>query len=183
VRAREVLRFDYRRREESGGDAGGGPAVVPPRRAEPHHLVTWGGRWYLVAWDLDRQDWRTFRVDRLTPRTPTGPRFTPRELPAPDVATYIAASFRRPAWPCEGEAVLHCPAARILPWVGDQAVVEELGADRCRVVAGSWSWVGLAAWLGLFGVDLEIVGPAELRTAAADLAQRYDRAATAGTRP
>ena len=53
----------------------------PPRRAEPHHLVTRGGRWYLVAWDLDRDDWRTFRVDRITPRVPTGPRFAPRELP------------------------------------------------------------------------------------------------------
>ena len=86
------------------------------RRAEvePHHLVTWGGRWYLVAWDLDRKDWRTFRVDRMTPKTPTGPRFTPRELPAPDVATYIArGSAARVAVP--GEVVLHAPAADMAP--------------------------------------------------------------------
>src|SRR5690606_37069504 len=67
VRAREVLRFDYRSPRPVGeppadDDA---PAAVPPRRAEPHHLVTWVGRWYLVAWDLDRSDWRTFRVDRM----------------------------------------------------------------------------------------------------------------------
>src|SRR4051812_18191991 len=68
VHAREVLRFGY-------------ASAGPPRRAEPHHLVTWGGRWYLVAWDLDRGDWRTFRVDRISPRIPTGPRFVPRELP------------------------------------------------------------------------------------------------------
>ncbi len=68
VRAREVLRFDY-------------VGAFPPRRAERHHLITWGGRWYLVAWDLDRADWRTFRADRIPPRTPTGPRFTPRDLP------------------------------------------------------------------------------------------------------
>ena len=51
------------------------------RRVEPYQLVATGRRWYLLAWDLDRDDWRTFRVDRITPRTPTGPRFTPRELP------------------------------------------------------------------------------------------------------
>jgi predicted DNA-binding transcriptional regulator YafY len=75
VHAREVLRFDY-------------PAT-PFRRVQPHHLVTWHGRWYLVAWDLDSDDWRTFRADRITPRTPTGPRFTPRELPGGDVAGLV----------------------------------------------------------------------------------------------
>jgi predicted DNA-binding transcriptional regulator YafY len=171
VRAREVLRFDYATR--SGGD----PAV---RRVEPHHVVTRGGRWYLVAWDLDRADWRTFRVDRMTPRTPGGPRFTPRPLPAPDVATYVEAAFAGTAWPCRGEVILHAPAAQVAPWVGDQGLVEELGPDRCRLVAGSWSWIGLATWLGLFEVDLEIVGPAELREAAARLASRYGAAAATG---
>lgn len=176
VRGREVLRFDYRSPGAPATDDRGPATPVPPRQAEPHHLVVWGGRWYLVAWDLDREDWRTFRVDRLSPRTPNGPRFTPRPLPAPDVATYIAAAFRRPALPCEGIAVLHAPASRIAPWVGDRGVVEEFGPDRCRVTAGSWSWVGLAAWLGLFDVDLEIIGPAELHDAAAALAGRYTRA-------
>ncbi|MGH3611551.1 MAG: helix-turn-helix transcriptional regulator [Pseudonocardia sp.] len=182
VRAREVLRFDY------AGSARGAPidrahAVgsqaaeqPPPRRVEPHHLLTWGGRWYLVAWDLERVDWRTFRVDRMTPRTPTGPRFTPRPLPAPDVASYIAERFRSPEWPCRGEVILHAPAGRVVAWVRDQGVVEELGPDRCRVVAGAWSWGGLAAWVGMFDVDLEIVGPAELRDAAALLARRYSAA-------
>jgi predicted DNA-binding transcriptional regulator YafY len=75
VHAREVLRFDY----TPGVDDNG--VQTPPRRVQPHHLITWGGRWYLVAWDLDREDWRTFRADRITPRTPTGPRFTPRDYP------------------------------------------------------------------------------------------------------
>ncbi|CAO0828093.1 HTH deoR-type domain-containing protein OS=Streptomyces microflavus OX=1919 GN=Smic_43760 PE=4 SV=1 [Streptomyces microflavus] len=84
----------------------------PPRRVEPHHLVTWGRRWYLVAWDLDRDDWRTFRADRITPRTPTGPRFPPRELPGGSVAAFITARFRGigatqgpdgvGGWPCRG---------------------------------------------------------------------------------
>ncbi|WP_407695994.1 helix-turn-helix transcriptional regulator, partial [Sphaerimonospora thailandensis] len=74
VHARQVLRFDYS--PQRGDDGGEWP---PPRRVQPHHLVSRGGHWYLVAWDLDREDWRTFRVDRITPRTPAGPRFTPRE--------------------------------------------------------------------------------------------------------
>ncbi|MGY2080064.1 helix-turn-helix transcriptional regulator [Modestobacter sp. SYSU DS0657] len=73
IRAREVLRFDH-----AAASSGDDPAQPPPlRRVEPHHLVSRAGRWYLVGWDLDRADWRTFRADRISPRTPTGPRFTP----------------------------------------------------------------------------------------------------------
>lgn len=200
VRAREVLRFDY-----DGGSSpllgSGDAAFRPPRRAEPHHLVTWGGRWYLVAWDLERQDWRTFRVDRMTPRTPTGPRFAPRELPAvppgagseagggrgrkgtdkePDVAAYVAHVFSRPRWPVEGEVVLQARADVLAPWVGDQGVVEAIGHDRSRLVAGSWSWRGLAAWVGMFDVPFEVVGPQELRDAVRELGERYRGAVEGG---
>ncbi|RSN26253.1 transcriptional regulator [Amycolatopsis sp. WAC 01416] len=165
VHAREILRFDY-------ADA--------PRRVEPHHLVTWHGRWYLVAWDLDRADWRTFRADRISPRTPTGPRFTPRELPAPDVATFVASRFRGSSesgeWPCRGEVILDLPAATVSHYVRDGAV-EELGPDRCRLALGSWSWAGLAASIGRFDADVEVVGPPELREAFAVLARRYAKAA------
>ncbi|MFI5911059.1 helix-turn-helix transcriptional regulator [Dactylosporangium sp. NPDC051541] len=171
VRSREVLRFDYAgRREMVEGDG-------PPRRAEPHHLVTWGGRWYLVGWDLDRQDWRTFRVDRMTPRTPNGPRFAPRELPGGDIAGFIAERFERhDPWPCRGTAVLHVPAAAANEWIRGQGLVEDDGPDRCRVTAGSWSWTGLAAWFGMFGHDFELVGPPELRAAGAELAARFSKA-------
>lgn len=64
----EVLRFGYAATSPRTRDD---QAPIPPRRVEPHHLVSWGGRWYLVAWDLDRADWRTFRADRIDPRTPT----------------------------------------------------------------------------------------------------------------
>jgi predicted DNA-binding transcriptional regulator YafY len=175
VHAREILRFDY---------APGGEDDGPPRRVEPHHLLTWRGRWYLLAWDLDRHDWRTFRADRITPKVPTGPRFTPREPPAGDVATFIAARFRGsdPAtgtadWPCQGEVILHLPAADVAPYLHD-GIVEELGPGRCRLVLGSWSWHGLAAGLGRFDADIEVVGPPELRNAFERLARRYARAAT-----
>lgn len=170
VHAREVLRFDY-------GEQ------VPPRRAQPHHLITWGGRWYLVAWDLDREDWRTFRADRITPRTPTGPRFTPRELPGGDVAAFVTSRFLGSEgsgdWPCRGEVILDLPAAAVSRYTRD-GVVEELGPDRCRLVLGSWSWPGLAAAIGRFDADIEVVGPAELRDAFARLARRYAAAASAG---
>src|SRR5262245_6206297 len=74
TRDRERLRFDYRDHDGSGS----------VRDVEPHRVVSWGRRWYLVAWDAGKQDWRTFRVDRMRPRRPTGPRFIPREVPGGD---------------------------------------------------------------------------------------------------
>ena len=85
-RDHERLRFDYR--THSG--------TVSRRSVEPYRLVNDRRRWYLVAWDADRDDWRTFRVDRIEPRPPTGPRFTPRALP-PDreIAAEVAAERAR----------------------------------------------------------------------------------------
>ncbi|MEO3797439.1 WYL domain-containing protein [Nonomuraea sp. B10E15] len=180
VHGREVLRFDYAPVASPGVDGEG--MGDPPRRVQPHHLVTWGGRWYLVAWDLDRDDWRTFRADRITPRTPAGPRFTPRELPGGDVAAFVAGRFLGSGgaggWPCRGEVILGAPAADVSRYTRD-GVVEELGPDRCRLVLGSWSWTGLAAAIGRFDTAIEVVGPAELKDAFAHLARRYATAATA----
>ncbi|HEX3649834.1 MAG TPA: WYL domain-containing protein, partial [Pseudonocardiaceae bacterium] len=78
-RDHERLRLDYRDHHDT----------TSRRTVEPHQLVNWGRRWYLVAWDVDRAAWRTFRVDRLTPRVPTGPRFPPREPPGGDVVDYV----------------------------------------------------------------------------------------------
>lgn len=169
VHASEVLRFDY---------VPSSPTEAATRRVQPHHLVTWGGRWYLVAWDLDRDDWRTFRVDRITPRTPTGPRFTPRELPGGSVAAFVTSKFQGSSdgWPCRGEVILDLPAAVVSSYTHD-GVVEELGPDRCRLVLGSWSWPGLVATIGRFDADIEVIGPAELRDAFAHVARRYATAA------
>ncbi|MET4583170.1 putative DNA-binding transcriptional regulator YafY [Conyzicola nivalis] len=175
VRAREVLRFEY----ASPSAVGGKPR--PPRRVEPHRLVTSNGRWYLVAWDLDKDDWRVFRADRVTPRTPTGPRFTPRELPGGSVRDFVSARFkgsgRADVWPCVGTVVLHLPAAAVTPFAGD-GTVEELGPDRCRYESGSWSWTALAASLGRFDAEIEVVGPPELSEAFGRLAERYATAAS-----
>ncbi|MFQ1001892.1 helix-turn-helix transcriptional regulator [Modestobacter sp. SSW1-42] len=164
VRRREVVRFDH----------GGTPA---PRRAEPHALVARAGRWYLVAFDLDRDDWRTFRCDRMTLRTPNGPRFTPRALPGGDVATFVDAAFRGGAtgsWPCTGTVELGLPAARVAPFAGD-GVVEELGPDRCRLTIGAWSWVGVAAAVARYDTDVLAVDPPELAAAFRTLSARFAR--------
>src|SRR6478735_7589785 len=172
VRAREVLRFDY----AGGSDAGPRPA----RRAEAHHLVTWGGRWYLVGYDLERGDWRTFRVDRMTPKTGSGPRFAPRELPAPDVAAFVAEQFREiDPWPCRGEAEVDMAAAEVARWAGRGALVEALGDDRSRVILRAWSWDGVAATFAMFGVPLRVIGPPELAAAMHRLADRVTAAVTA----
>jgi predicted DNA-binding transcriptional regulator YafY len=176
VRAREVLRFDYLSERQRDREA----APASPRRVEPHHLVTSGSRWYLVAWDLDREAWRIFRADRLTPRTPTGPRFTPRALPAPSVREFVAAQFKgseqADAWPCRGTVILGLPAEEVRPFAGD-GLVEDLGPDRCRLDAGSWSWAALAASLGRFDARIEVVSPPELAQAFAVLAERFATAA------
>ncbi|MHC3814886.1 helix-turn-helix transcriptional regulator [Streptomyces sp. DT9] len=173
VRAREELRFDYA--------PGPGTPADDVRRVEPHHLVTRQQRWYLVAWDLHREDWRTFRVDRIRPRTPTGPRFAPRDLPGGSVCAFVTSRFRgndgtTTDWPCRGEVILHLPAADVAPFARDGIVVE-LGPHRCRLILGSWSWTGLVAVLGRFDAEIEVVGPPPLAAAFGDLAARYARAA------
>ncbi|RSM87386.1 transcriptional regulator [Kibdelosporangium aridum] len=180
VRAHEVLRFDYASELPQADPADG--SFIPPRRVEPHHVINRAGRWYLVGWDLDRAGWRIFRADRMTPKTPTGPRFSPREIPGGDVAVFVNAKFKgaagvKDAWPCQGEAVIDLPADEVAPFVGD-GIVEPIGDERCRLIVGSWSWAGLAASLGRFDADIHIVGPMELRNAAVLLARRYRQSVT-----
>lgn len=178
VRASEVLRFDYagRRREDTTGAA-------PPRRVEPHHVVTSHGRWYLVAWDLDHDDWRIFSADRITPRIPTGPRFAPREVPGGDVSEYVSARFKGSArenrWPCTGKVVLGLPATAVRPFAGD-GVVEDLGSGRCSLETGAWSWIALAASLNRFDTEIHVIGPPELTQAFARLAERNAATAAGG---
>ncbi|MEV6690686.1 YafY family protein [Micromonospora sp. NPDC051196] len=169
VQTHEILRFDY----------GPGTADRPPRKVEPHHVLTWDGRWYLVAWDLDRSDWRTFRADRITLRIPNGPRFTPRELPGGDVTTFVTSSFRGAddgtvGWPCQGTVILDLPATTVARYTRD-GIVEELDTHRCRLTLGSWSWPSLAAAIARYDTEIDVVGPAELADAFGHLARRFAR--------
>ncbi len=174
----EVFRFDYARRDGSERD----DPVLPARRVEPHRIVTSHGHWYLLGWDLDRDDWRLFSADRITPRVPTGPRFAPRTVPGGDIEEFVAARFKGSdtnVWPCRGSVILDLPLREVLPFVGD-GQAEALGDDRCVLTAGSWSWGSLAAALGRFEVPVEVIEPPELRDAFATLARRYALTATRG---
>lgn len=177
IRAGETLRFDYADRTELRA-----PDLRPPLRVEPHHIATFRGHWYLVGWSPKQEDWRIFRVDRISPRVPNGRRFTPRRVPGGDVAEFIAARFKGSAevnsWPCTGQVILHRPAAEVRPFA-EGGIVQELGAGRCSLETGSWSWIALAAALNRFDTDIEVIHPPELVDAFAELARR--NAATAAT--
>ncbi|QHC54781.1 helix-turn-helix transcriptional regulator [Rathayibacter tanaceti] len=175
VQKREEIRFDYATPASDSGAEGG-----PPRRTEPHHLLLSNGRWYLIGWSTPEDDWRIFRVDRLTLRTHNGRRFDRHEIPGDDPAEFLAARFKgseqKNRWPCHGKVVIELPAATLAPFAGD-GTLEDLGDGRSTYEAGSWSWVSLAALLGRFGAEIDVIEPPELRDAFAELARRYARTA------
>lgn len=104
------------------------------RRVEPHRLVNLGRRWYLAAYDRDRQDWRSFRVDRVqgTPTT-SGQRFRPREIPGGDAAAYVSRGLRTRPRQHRVVVTMAVPAATAEASVGRWAGIEPLGEDRCRM--------------------------------------------------
>jgi predicted DNA-binding transcriptional regulator YafY len=166
-RDRERLRFDYR--THSG--------ATSRRSVEPYRLVNDRRRWYLVAWDVDRDAWRTFRVDRVEPRTPTGPRFTPRALP-PDreIAAQVARGVGEATWRYRARVIVHAPAAYVQGRLPIPMEVESLGEDRCAFEPGSDHPEMLALYLGMLDADFEVVDSPELVDALRKLAGRYQRA-------
>jgi len=163
----ERVRFDYR--AHRGDDT--------RRDVEPYRLVVWGRRWYLLAWDVERADWRTFRVDRMSLRTPSGARFTPRPLPADDISAYVSQRASSAAWRYRAEVVVHAPAAEVASRVPSAVGhVEPRDADTCVLHTGSDSLDSLVVHLGLLGADFDVTGPPELVERIRVLARRYARA-------
>jgi predicted DNA-binding transcriptional regulator YafY len=166
-RDHERLRFDYR--AHSG--------AASRRSVEPYRLVNDRRRWYLVAWDADRDDWRTFRVDRIEPRTPAGPRFTPRALP-PDhqIAAQVARGAGQAAWQYRARVIVHAPAAYVRGRLPIPVEVEPLGEGRCVFEPGSDHPEMLALYLGMLDADFTVVDSPELVDALRKLTGRYQRA-------
>jgi predicted DNA-binding transcriptional regulator YafY len=166
-RDHERLRFGYR--SHSG--------TASRRSVEPYRLVNDRRRWYLVAWDTDREDWRTFRVDRIEPRPPAGPRFTPRALP-PDqeIAAAVARGAGEATWRYRARVIVHAPAAYVRDRLPIPVEVESLGADRCAFEPGSDHPEMLALYLGMLGADFTVVDSPELVAALETIAERYHRA-------
>jgi predicted DNA-binding transcriptional regulator YafY len=162
------LRFDYRDHD--------GSATI--RTVEPHRLVHDRGRWYLVAWDVDRADWRTFRADRIQPRVPTGPRFAPREPPGGDVASYLLRGVGSATWRYRARVRVHAPAAAITGRLPPAVLVEAIDEHTCIINVGSDTPQMLAVYLGMLDADFEVGEPSELLEQLRRLADRYRRAIT-----
>ncbi|MFF7643608.1 WYL domain-containing protein [Streptomyces canus] len=169
VAGHERLRFAYRAKD----------GAESHRVVEPYRLVSTGRRWYLVAYDLDRGDWRTFRVDRVNDPFATGARFAPRELPTGSAAEYLRQSMHRRQETYELVVTFESEAsvvgARVPAWMG---VPEPLGEGRCRLrstVGDSVDW--MAVRLAMTGVEFRVEQPPELVDAVRELGGRLVRAA------
>ncbi|WP_330458362.1 YafY family transcriptional regulator [Streptomyces sp. NBC_00820] len=172
VAGRERLRFAYRAKDGSESR----------RLTEPYRLVSTGRRWYLVAYDLDREDWRTFRVDRVSEPAATGARFTPRELPEGSAAEYLRRSIRGQqetyAFTVRFAAPPEAVASRIPGWVGTP---EADGAGGCVLRGESGDPVEwLAVRLAMVGCEFAVLAPDELGACVRDLGARMSRAGAAG---
>jgi len=146
------------------------------RIVEPLRLAHTGRRWYLVAWDTTRADWRTFRVDRVEPPLTGGPRFTPRELPE-DIAVYVARSISLGPYAHRARLKLHAPAKvmaeRLSPWCG---LLEPIDQETSQLEIGADTLSMLVAQMLMIGVDFEILDPPDLASACLGVIERLSRA-------
>jgi predicted DNA-binding transcriptional regulator YafY len=166
-RDHELLRFDYR---AHSGEAS-------RRAVEPYRLVNDRRRWYLVAWDTGKNAWRTFRVDRIEPRPPAGPRFTPRPLPSDrEIAAHVARGAGQATWHYRARVIVHAPAAYVRARLPIPVEVQPLGEDRCSFEPGSDHPQMLALYLGMLDADFTIADSPELMDALRKLTRRYQRA-------
>lgn len=168
------LRFHY---ADARGQAG-------ERDVEPHGVVHTAYRWYLVAWDVGRDDFRTFRVDRIAPRPAlaTGARFTPRPLPEKDLATYVSRSVGAKPYKLQARVLLMAPLERMRERLSPMAGhLERVDDATCQLHTGAHSADTLAFWIGTLGVDFEVKDPPELAGHLRALAARLVKAADAST--
>jgi predicted DNA-binding transcriptional regulator YafY len=172
IRASERLRFDY----ETHSDA---IEQRPPsrREVEPHRLAHWNGRWYLVAWDIGRKDWRTFRVDRMTPRTPNGARFTPRIVPETEVAERVQRGVGTATWRYRARVRVAAPATDVRARLPVAVTVEPDGPNHCVIQVGSDTPHMLTLYLGLLDADFEVLDAPELAAHLLATAERFRKAA------
>ncbi len=150
-------------------------ATATHRRLEPYGLVATGRRWYLFCFDLERDDWRTFRLDRMTDVRASTWRFTPREHPDP--AEHVQRGVTSSAYPVRGVVRVMAPAAAVrATTTPTSASVEEVDEHTCVLRAGADSAWSLAIHLALIGHDFEVLEPPELHDAVRELGARLSRA-------
>ena len=156
-----------------------GRAGVTVREVEPHRLLHTPRRWYLLAWDIDRRDWRTFRVDRIEgPVAPPGARFTPRKLPSDEVAAYVSQSISSAPYRYQARILFRAPAAAVARHSSPAAGwLEEVGQHTCVLHTGSDSLEALALFVALKGFDFQVLEPPELVPVLRALSDRLRQAA------
>jgi predicted DNA-binding transcriptional regulator YafY len=148
------LRFRY---ADRGGRAS-------ERRVEPLGLVHAGYRWYLVAWDVGRADFRTFRVDRMDGEPEAGERCAPRPLPdGGDLRAFVSRSLSTAVYEVQASVIVHAPHERVAERVPPSAVMlERIDERSCRLRGGAHSPAVMAAWLVMLDTDFEVESPPEL---------------------
>lgn len=148
------------------------------RTVEPLQLAHTGNRrWYVVAWDLSRDAWRTFRVDRIVGTPTSGPAFIPRPPPV-DLARYVTEAISHAPYPHRAKFKLagsaKSVAERVPPWIG---VLESLDAKHSLLRTGAETPEALVFQVMLCGVDFELMEPEDLRPHLRAIAARLQRAA------
>ncbi|MFC0107278.1 helix-turn-helix transcriptional regulator [Kibdelosporangium aridum] len=133
------------------------------RHVEPHRLVSLGRRWYLVAWDVERHDWRTFRADRMVDPKPTGARFRQRELPGGDAGAFVRDRLNQRPTQYEAIMEIKAPATKVKEHVAHWGTVEPVTDETCRLImkVDSFEWPTVV--LGVIGAEFTVVGPPELK--------------------
>ncbi|MEO8094726.1 MAG: YafY family protein [Pseudolysinimonas sp.] len=163
------VRFTYR----------GHDGAESEREVEPHELVAWGPRWYLVAWDPSNDDWRTFRVDRIGSNVRVGRRFVRHDIPNGDAAAFVTRGIAS-VWPFQATIRLHAGAdSQVARDVGIYGRIEPINANTCLLHAGADNAVSMAFNLSGVGVDFEVVDSPELAAQILLLAERFRRAGSA----
>ncbi|GAB95495.1 putative DNA-binding transcriptional regulator YafY [Kineosphaera limosa] len=163
IRTSHTLRFDHAT-PEGYVPTPGEPGFHPPQDVEPHHLVVWAGRWYLIARDRQQRTWATYRVDRIRPKSSPGVAFTAQPLTEDDLTRLVIQNPDRGdtagQWPCVGTAIINLPADVVARWAPGGSVVAPLDREHCRLTIGGWSWAGVAGLFVTFDADLTEVTPA-----------------------
>jgi len=166
-RDQEGLRFDYLARD----------GAASRRRVEPYRLVSSGRRWYLVAFDLDRNDWRSFRLDRMQLKTPNGARFSARPLPEGGAAQFVSSGIRSIGRTVEARILVQLPAADLTSAFGYWGTVEAVDEKSSILIIGGESLSSIASWVSMVDAEFQVLEPVELRAEFGRIAERVARAA------
>jgi predicted DNA-binding transcriptional regulator YafY len=144
------------------------------RRVEPYRLVATDRRWYLVAYDLDRDDWRTFRVDRASSVTVTGHTFHPR--PIDDPGRMVAEAITTTGYSYRAVVRVHAPAGEVARLIAPEVGVTRPDGPGATVELGIDRFNWLAGYLIDLGLDFEVIEPIEMRAHLSALGERLHHA-------